>query len=962
VRRGSIGGVSVARRETALGRDDLLERDTELAVIRDAITAAVQARAGGMLLIEGPAGIGKTSLLEAAARIASELGASVMRARGGELERNFSFGVVRQLLETPVSTLGPAERARVLSGAARSATPVVDASAAVAPLPGDQAAAEERAFMVSHGLYWLVCNLADTAPLFLAVDDGQWCDASSARFLSYLARRLDELPVLLAVAVRSGEPDGEAAGTALGDGQARVLRPRPLSVAAASEFVRRKLAADAGPDFCRECCQVSGGNPFLLGALLDELAAERIAPSSANASRLASVRPKTVTRGLLARLARLGPDAGSLARAVAVLGSAELREAAALAGIELAVAARTAGALTEADILSRQPRLEFAHPLLRNVVYESIPPAQRALDHGRAAWLFGQPVADHERMAAHLLQAAPAGDARVVDVLREAAGLALRHGAAGAACARLRRALREPPGPAQLPALTRELATAELQAGEPGAVGRLREALALTEPPVPRAEIALLLGKALVNAGRPAEAEPVLTEAIGGLGDRDQDLALRLETWRSGLGVLGRQFRAGLEQRLPLLRPLAEQAGPAGRGLLIVLAYRAAMDGASRKEVVDLADHGLDDGRFLATETDGLPLPFAMRLLGWIDELDRADRVHQSLLTAAREGSIVAFAIAAVCAASTALRRGQLAVAEAEARTATGLSVQHDLKFYEPFARALLGEALLERGDPEQAAAAVDGVDLERIRGSGPSGLLLYVRGRLRAARADRGGAEADLRECGEIYEAMGYCNPNILPWRSALAAVLPDPAEALALVDTELARARHAGQPRGIGMALRARALLGERGERIPLLREAAETLSRSPSTLELARTLTEYGTALARGGQRASAREPLQQAMDLAAQCGAQPLTRRAREELRAIGARPRRERRTGIESLTPGELGVARLAAQGLTNRQIAQALFVSTKTVGTHLGHIYDKLAVNNRDDLAQIMRETSGAPQ
>ena len=929
-------------------------------MIRDAITAAVHARTGGMLLIEGPAGIGKTSLLEAAARIASELGASVMRARGGELERNFSFGAVRQLLEAQVSALGAAERTRVLSGAARSAAPVVDASATAAPLPGEQAAAEERAFMVSHGLYWLVCNLADTAPLFLAVDDGQWCDASSARFLSYLARRLDELPVLLAVAVRSGEPEGEAAGTALGDGQARVLRPGPLSVSAASELVRRKLAADAGADFCRECCQVSGGNPFLLGALLDELAAERIAPVSANASWLAGVRPKTVTRGLLARLARLGPDAGSLARAVAVLGSGELREAAALAGVELASAARAAGALTEADILSRHDRLEFAHPLLRNVVYESIPPAQRALEHGRAAWLFSDPVADHERMAAHLLQAAPAGDTRVVDVLREAAALALRHGAAGAACAQLRRALREPPGSAQLPDVTRELATAELQAREPTAVGRLRDALAITEQPVPRAQIALLLGKALINAGRLAEAEPVLTEAMGPLGDHD--LALRLETWRSGLGVLSRQFRAGLDERLPLLRPLAEQAGPAGRGLLIVLAYRAAMDGASHKEVVDLADHGLDDGRSLTAETDGLPLPFAMRLLGWIDELDRADRVHQSLLAAAREGSIVAFAVAAVCAASTAMRRGQLAAAEAEGRTATALSVQHDLRFYEPFARALLGEALLEQGELDQAAAAVDGIDLEQIRGSGPSGLLLYVRGRLRAARADCDGAASDLRECGEIYEAMGYWNPNILPWRSALASVLPDPAEAQVLVGTELARARQAGQPRGIGIALRASALLGGRDERIPLLREAAETLSRSPSALELARTLTEYGTALARGGQRASAREPLGQAMDMAARCGAQPLARRAREELRAIGARPRRERLTGIESLTPGELGVARLAAQGLTNRQIAQALFVSAKTIGTHLGHIYDKLAVNNREDLARIMRETSPVPK
>jgi len=922
------------RREVALDPDDLLERDTELAVTRDMIAAAVRTRAGGMLLIEGPAGIGKTSLLAAAARIADGLGASVMRARAGELERDFSFGVVRQLLEAPVSALDTAERARVLSGAARSAAPVVDASAMAVPLPGEQAAAEERAFMVSHGLYWLVCNLADSAPLFLAVDDGQWCDASSARFLSYLARRLDELPVLLAVAVRSGEPDGETVSTALSDGQARMLHLQPLSVTAASELVRRKLAADAGPDFCRECCQVSGGNPFLLGALLDELA----------------------------RLARLGPDAGSLARAVAVLGNAELREAAALSGVELAVAARAAGALTEADILARQPRLEFAHPLVRNVVYESIPPAQRALDHGRAAWLFSNPVADYERMAAHLLQAAPAGDARTVDVLQEAARLALRHGAAAAACAQLRRALREPPGPAQLPGVTRELATAELQAREPSAVGRLRDALSITEQPAPRAEIALLLGKALINAGRPAEAEPVLTEAIGDLGGSDRDLALRLETWRSGLGVLSRQFRADLERRLPLLRPLAERGGPAGRGLLIVLAYRAAMDGASHKEVVDLADHGLDDGRFLTAETDGLPLPFAMRLLGWIDELDRADQVHQGLLAVAREGSIVAFAIAAVCAASTALRRGQLAAAEDEGRTATGLSVQHDLKFYEPFARALLGEALLEQGDTGQAAEAVDGIDLEQIRGSGPSGLLLYVRGRLRAARGDRHGATADLRECGEVYEAMGYCNPNIMPWRSALASVLPDAAEARDLVGTELARARQAGQPRGIGIALRASALLGDRDQRIALLRESAETLSRSPSALELARTLTEYGTALARSGRRASAREPLQQAMDLAARCGAHPLTRRAREELRASGARPRRERLTGIESLTPGELGVARLAAQGLTNRQIAQALFVSTKTVGTHLGHIYDKLAVNNRDDLAQIMRETSPTPR
>jgi DNA-binding CsgD family transcriptional regulator len=941
---------------------DLLERDTELAVISAAVTAAVHARAGGVLLIEGPAGIGKTSLLEAAAEMAAGLGAAVSQARGGELERNFPFGVARQLLEARVAALPAAERGRVLGGAAQAAAPIVDPRAAARPLPGGGMAADERAFIVSHGLYWLMCNLADAVPLFVGVDDGQWCDAGSARFLSYLARRLEELPLLLVVAARSGEPGGDVMGAALGDRHTQVLRPKPLSVAAASELVRRKLASGAGEDFCRECCRVSGGNPFLLRALLEELVAERITPGTADVERLAGVQPPAVARSLLARLVRLGPDASSLARAVAVLGSAELREAAMLAQAGLAAAARAADALAEADVLALQPRLEFAHPLVREVVYASIPPAQRALDHGRAARLFGEPVPDYERMASHLLRAAPVGDPDVVRVLQEAAGRALPRGAADAACAYLRRAQREPPEPGQLPRVTRELATAELLARDPAAIGHLRAALSITEQPVPRAEIAFLLGKALVNAGQLAEAEPVLTAAIGELGGRDGELAVYLETWRSGLGVLDRQFRAGLEQRLPLLRPLAEQSGQAGQGLLIVLAYRAAMDGAAREVVLELADRGLDDGRLLAAEEDGLPLPFAMRMLAWIDELDRADRVRQSLLAAARRGSIVAFGIAAVCAASTAMRRGSLAAAEAEARTATDLAAQHDLRFYEPFARALLGEALLERGELGQAATAVDGIDLDQIRGSGPSALLLYVRGRLRAARGDREGGVADLRECGDIYESMGYRNPNILPWRSALALVLPGAQEGRSLVDTELSRARQAGQPRGVGIALRAHALLGPRSERIPLLREAADALSLSPSALELARTLTDYGAALVRSGQSTSAREPLQQAMDLAARCGAAVLAQRAREELRATGARPRRQRLTGIESLTPGELGVARLAAEGLTNRQIAQALFVSTKTVGTHLGHIYDKLTINNRQDLARIMREGDRARQ
>jgi hypothetical protein len=220
-------------------------------------------------------------------------------------------------------------------------------------------------------------------------------------------------------------------------------------------------------------------------------------------------------------------------------------------------------------------------------------------------------------------------------------------------------------------------------------------------------------------------------------------------------------------------------------------------------------------------------------MLAWIDELDRADRVTAGLLAAARRGSIVAFAIASVSAASAAMRRGRLAVAETEARTAVDLAVQHDLRFYEPFARALLAEALLERGEREQAARTVNGMDFEPMRGTGPYALLLHVRGRLRAEDGDRADAAEDLRECGEIYEQMGYRNPNIMPWRSALALVLPGAEEAHAQAAEELRRARHAGQPRAIGGALRALALLSSKHNRVALLAEAADILSRSHQRL---------------------------------------------------------------------------------------------------------------------------------
>src|SRR4051812_39806625 len=175
---------------------DLVERDRELAAL-EALVAEAAAGAGRLALIEGPAGIGKSRLLAETRRLASRRGAHVLAARGADLERDFAFGVVRQLFEGALAD--PAIRAEALAGAAAPAGSLFGAVA-------DTADDAEPSFPVLHGLYWLTLNLAAERPLLLAVDDLHWCDRASLGFLSYLARRLDDAPVLLAATLRSAEP------------------------------------------------------------------------------------------------------------------------------------------------------------------------------------------------------------------------------------------------------------------------------------------------------------------------------------------------------------------------------------------------------------------------------------------------------------------------------------------------------------------------------------------------------------------------------------------------------------------------------------------------------------------------------------------------------------------------------------------------------------------------------------
>jgi predicted ATPase len=254
--------------DSASVRLELLERDAELEAL-GALALNGSAR-GRFLAIEGPPGIGKTSLIRETRAFGQRAGMEVLAARGSELEGTFSFGVVRQLFEPLLLQLPDGERAELLAGAAELATPLFDPAQLVAEPPADLSLA------MMHGLYWLTANTAARRLLLLAIDDLHWCDPPSLRWLAYLLPRLEGLELALVAGLRHAEPGEDPALLAqiVSDPLVTVLRPAPLSLPAVAELVRKRLSAAAEDGFCQACHEITGGNPLLLRELLSAIAAE----------------------------------------------------------------------------------------------------------------------------------------------------------------------------------------------------------------------------------------------------------------------------------------------------------------------------------------------------------------------------------------------------------------------------------------------------------------------------------------------------------------------------------------------------------------------------------------------------------------------------------------------------------------------------------------------------------------
>jgi DNA-binding CsgD family transcriptional regulator len=926
----------------------LRERERELAAV-----GVLLERRGEMLLLEGRVGIGKTSLVEAACARARELGHEVVRARGSELESGFAFGVVRQLFERRLAGAGRGEREALLAGPAAAARPLLSGELAAQP-------AGDGSFAVLHGLYWLVVNLAASRPLLIAVDDGQWADEPSLRWLAYLAPRLEGLAAGMLVALRPGDPAVMGAPLlAVRAAAAAVLRPALLSEEAVSVVVRAAAGGEAGAGLCSAVYAACGGNPLYLTELLRAADLSGRPLAALESAELLAGGLEAIARLVITRVRSLGPGALGLAQALAVLGDGcELRHAAAIAGVTTAVAARLAAGLARAEVLAAGDELRFVHPVIRDGLEASLDSGGMGRAHRCAARLLHADAAPPGQVAAHLVRVRPAGDGWVLARLREAARSAMDSGAPRAAAGLLDRALAEPPPPEQRAVVLREAARAEVTAGRQRAFALLEEALRAAAGPRDRAGIALEVAGAYAALFRWVDAVDVIERALAELGDADRELTDRLE---GELVVCGLHDARRADRVAPVLARLgSRRPEAASEPVAVAQAMAMVLAGRPAGQIAALLEDALEHAGPAVENWDT-----RAALLWALVVAERFGTVGESLkpmLTQVhRSGSARGFVAAYSTLGLLKLRLGALDEADAAARVALRVLTEGDFAPGLGFAATVLSDVAVEAGQLDEAQTLLDLLPQQGWPAGVATVLIPAARGRLRLAQGRAADALADFRACGALFGADAWGMPirdtGYVHARSGAALALlrlGQRQHAARLAGAELADVRVSGAPRALGIALRAAGLARGGQEGLALLRESVAALDGSPALLERARSLAELGAALRRDGQRAAARDPLARALELAARCGARPLAARAREELRAAGARPRRPWRTGVDALTPSELRVARLAAEGRSNREIAYELYVTLKAVEGHLARAYTKLGIEGRNQLARAL--------
>lgn len=929
------------------GSGSLHERERELALLEQAIIDA-KADESRLVLIEGQAGIGKSRLLIELRRMAEAAGFAVVTARGFEYERDYAFGMLRQLI-------GNAQREDGVNEVSNNADAADELMAAFA---GDDGA-EPSTFAIFEGCYWATVRAAETTPILIAIDDLHWCDRLSLEYLSYLARRIESLPIVIAATVRPADSSAAAAAVRelMGDPDRLSISPRPLSVEAVAIMIADRFAAgEADPGFCAELATITGGNPLLVDELLKELAAEAVDPSAENVEKLRELGPRAASRSVLLRLARLEPACSEVARALTVFGegasSAHLSEFTGLGEEQLAAAIAQN---VRAEIFRPDQPLGFVHPLVREAIYRDVPAGERELAHMRAARQLDAAGESSQRVAAQLLNVPPRADQWVFEKLLHAGRVALSQHALQSALSYLSRAMEEPPPRGERTALLRDLGLTESLINPSDAGDKLLAAWDGFDDPLQRGFIAINAIRVLGLAQRNAEAFDLAQRTLDSLGSEHDALRQRIESGLLSVSLMAPQVRP-----FDTLQSLLDD--PASRGDSVearmvdgAACYGKMLRNDPADECVELALRAVSDDSLFAYDNGGFPMIGVMITLATADDERVIEVCDRSIEWTGRGASpFYAAASARVFRGMAHAYRGDIQGAFEMLELAKSDIELLKLRLGYSQVSALLTLACVESGDLERGERELafgEPYLTEGIARIAWLGSKLHL-------RVEQGRNEEAVK-VAEMIEQAGFDemiqNPAWLPWRSLKAEALDGldrTAEAIELAESEVEAARQWGRPRALGRALRVAGQL-KRRDGVEDLEEALAVLEGSQVGLEYAWTLAALGTAMRHHRKSVEAREPLGEALKIAARAGATGLERHVRDELAASGAAPRASDFQGMAALTPSERRAAKLAVEGLTNREIAQSLFVTPKTIEVHLSNVYKKLDIKSRRELPGV---------
>ncbi|MEY9835608.1 AAA family ATPase [Streptacidiphilus sp. EB103A] len=938
----------------------LLKRQPELDLATAAMRAA-QAGHGSLLVITGPLGIGRSTLLDAVAGIGAAHDVLVLRASAALTERGFALGVVRQLLESALRRVTPETAKSWTSGSAHDAL-----SALEDELPsGNGEAHGDLDPTVLLGLQSLLANICSDQAVLLLIDDLHWADPASLRLLGQLSRQLRQLRVLLVCTVREGDelsedrPVREVTANA-----ALTLFPGALDPDDVGTLLRRHFGTAPDEEFVLACHRTTRGNPMFLAALLAETDRHDVRPTAANAALAAALRPTLLRQRLRLCLEWQSERVRRVAHALTILvGNADLHLVGQLAGLDQVERDEALRLLQRLGLLTEDRPPRFVHPIVQEALEEALLTTERDRLHTAAAALLHSGGHPAEQVARQLLAITTKQDAWATDILRAAADTALRRGAPVTAASYLRRALLDCSShDSRRAGLLVDLATAERGFSSSVSIRHVSQALPLLNSVRERAAAVTRLGPIALGLSL-LPVEELLRDVADGLGpveklqEADRELALSLEARIRYVSARDPAALASAVRRFRALGPEPGMESVAERELLMTLLFAATITiDLPAAEVAPLAHAILAREPALPGHVH-TPIPLVLTALiaadsvqgltGWLGIAHRHSAHHEP----GPEQTLVMVEQARVHLAC-----GQLSEARSRALTAFELAAGDEGEVAVLSARALATVALQTR----------DATLCDRLLGApwaAPEDSCLSVSlAMLRAATAaHRGDLHAALEHSlgiGHRLEQRGWRNPALVPWASGAALVClrlgdRDRADELSLL--ELERTREWGAPAALGRSLSARGKVVDGSAGVDLLHEAVEVLETSADRFELSRALLALGER-SLPTMPEDAQDALWRAHRIATECGAEWVAARARARLGKQASPP-----PVRADLTSAERKVAEFAASGLTNQAIADELGVSRRAVEKHLTHCYRKLAVDGRAALTAALHAASSVP-